>query len=483
VAYDGLPGFVTALERERELVRIAHEVSAELEITEITDRASKRGGPALLFENVTGHTMPVLINAFGSKKRMAMALGVEDVEEVATRIQDLITRTPPDGLLDKARTALEMLRLGAFLPKRVRAGRCKQIIVHGGDVDLTRLPVLKCWPQDGGPFITLPMVFTRDPDTGTRNVGMYRLQVFDRATTGMHWHTHKTGADHYRRYCRRGQRMPVAVALGSDPAVTYSATAPLPPGLDEMLFAGFLRRQAVDIVPCETCDLEVPADAEIVLEGYVEPGELRREGPFGDHTGYYSLADDYPVFHVTCITHARDPIYPATIVGKPPMEDCYMAKATERIFLPLIRTVIPELVDMALPLEGIFHNLVFVSIRKSFPHHARKVMHAVWGLGQLMFTKIVVVCDEHVDVQNTADVLWRLGNNVDCARDIVLSSGPVDVLDHSGPLPSIGGKMGIDATRKWPEEGHTREWPDDIVMSDAVKARIDAMWDELGITP
>jgi 4-hydroxy-3-polyprenylbenzoate decarboxylase len=325
------------------------------------------------------------------------------------------------------------------------------------------------------------MVFTQCPDTGVRNVGMYRMQVFDDRTTGMHWHVHKVGARHYRRHCQLGTRMPVAAALGGDPAVTFAATAPLPEDMDEVLFAGFLRKAGVPMVRCRTIPLEVPADAEIVLEGYVEPGELRREGPFGDHTGYYSLADDYPVFHVTCLTHRREPIYPATIVGRPPMEDCFMGKATERIFLPLLQMTFPEIVDLNLPLEGVFHNLALISIRKRFPGHARKVMHGLWGLGQMMFTKVLVICDEDVNVQDPSEVVWKALNNIDPQRDVAFVEGPVDVLDHAAPQLGIGTKMGLDATRKWPEEGFQREWPDEIRMSDEVKRRIDLLWPSLGL--
>jgi 4-hydroxy-3-polyprenylbenzoate decarboxylase len=342
------------------------------------------------------------------------------------------------------------------------------------------LPVLKCWPEDGGRFITLPLVFTRDPVTGRRNAGMYRMQVYDEKTTGMHWHLHHDGAENYRRNQSQKKRMDVAVALGGDPATIYSATAPLPKDIDEMLFAGFLRKEPVEMVPCKTVDLEVPAHAEIILEGYVDPEETRTEGPFGDHTGYYSLSDEYPVFHLTCMTHRRDPIYPATIVGKPPMEDCYMAKATERIFLPLMQMLVPEVVDINLPLEGVFHNCILISIRKRYPGQAKKVISSVWGMGQMMFTKFVVVVDETVNVQNVSEVMWKVFNNVDPRRDTVIVDGPLDALDHSSPLPHYGSKLGIDATKKWPSEGHNREWPNDIVMDPAVRERVDRRWKELG---
>ena len=482
--YENLRHFMSALESEGELKRVTRELDPVLEIPQVIDRTCKlpRGGPALLFER-TGTPAPLLANALGSERRMAMGLSAPSVEHQARRIDELIRRTPPEGLGDKVRTLTDLLRLSRALPRKVKSGRCKQVIRHGADADLADLPILQCWPGDGGRFITLPIVVTRDPETGARNVGMYRMHVYDGRTTGMHWHTHKVGAGHYRAAERLGRRLEVAVALGGDPAVTYAATAPLPEGVDEFLFAGFLREEPVALVQCETCDLEVPADAEYVIEGYVEPGERRMEGPFGDHTGYYSLAAPYPVFHVTCITHASDPVYPATIVGRPPMEDCFMAKATERLFLPLLKMTLPEIVDINLPLEGIFHNLCVVSVRKAYPHHARKVMHALWGLGQMMFTKMIVVVDEWVNVQDMSEVIWRLGNNTDFVRDVISFEGPVDALDHSGPRTHVGGKIGFDATRKWPEEGHDREWPDDIVMSPEVRDRIAAVWAELGIEP
>ncbi len=481
MAYSDLRDFISRLERERELVRVTHPVSLNLEITEIADRTVKRGGPALLFENVRGSELPVLINHFGSARRVAMALGVERIEEIADQIESLVRSEAPGSFVEKLRMLPKLAKLASAFPKTVRSAPCQEVVKQGKDASLDFLPILTCWPGDGGPFITLPMVFTKDLDTGRRNVGMYRMHVYDSHTTGMHWHVHKVGARHYAEYERRNERMPVAVALGGDPAITYAATAPLPEDFDEMIFAGFLRKAPVQMVQCKTVDIQVPADAEVVLEGYVDPHERRTEGPFGDHTGYYSPAEEYPVFHLTCVTHRRDPIYPATIVGRPPMEDCYLGKATERIFLPLIKAQLPEIVDMNLPVEGIFHNLAFVSIRKRYPMHARKVIHALWGLGQMMFTKIIVVFDEDVDVQNTGEVLWRLGANIDPKRDITFSEGPVDALDHAAPQALFGSKMGIDATRKLREEGHDREWPDDIKMSPEVVAKIDRIWGELGI--
>ncbi|MBM4049208.1 MAG: menaquinone biosynthesis decarboxylase, partial [Planctomycetes bacterium] len=362
--------------------------------------------------------------------------------------------------------------------KTVASGPCQEVVLDKPSLDI--LPILKCWPKDGGRFITLPVVFTKGLKTVVRNAGMYRMHVYDERTTGMHWHVHHDGARHFRDYQQAGQRMPVAVALGGDPAITYAATAPMPPELDEMLFAGFLRNKNVEMVKCRTIDQEVPADADIVLEGYVDPSESRLEGPFGDHTGYYSPADQYPVFHLTCLTHRKDAIYPATIVGKPPMEDCYIGKTTERLFLPLIKLVVPEIVDMDLPIFGVFHNYAFVSIDKRYPFQARKVMHAIWGLGQLMFTKIVVVVDKGVNVHDVNEVMWKVGNNVDPRRDVAFVDGPLDVLDHASPLPRAGSKMGIDATKKWSEEGHPREWPDEIEMSPDVKKLVDGRWREYG---
>lgn len=479
MAYRDLRDFIERLEAAGELKRIKTSISPDLEIAEVADRVMKSDGPALLFENPTGYDVPVLINAFGSKKRMAMALGVDDVDEISARIEEMVKLDPPKGFIDKIKMLPSLVELSASFPKTVRSGECQEVVLKSDKVSLDKFPILKCWPGDGGPFITLPLVFTKDPVTGVRNVGMYRMHVYDSRTTGMHWHAHKVGARHYAAYERLGRRMEVGVALGGDPAITYSATAPLPEDFDEMVFAGFLRKKPVEMVKCVSIDVEVPVDAEIVLEGYVEPGERRVEGPFGDHTGYYSLADDYPVFHITAITHRKNPIYPATIVGKPPMEDCWIAKATERIFLPLIKTQLPELVDMNLPVEGVFHNLAIVSIQKRFPGHAQKVMHALWGLGQMMFTKIIVVVDEDVDVQNMHDVLWRIGNNIDPKRDVSFVEGPVDVLNHASPVPNYGSKMGIDATKKLAGEGFTREWPPEIEMSAEVKRKIDGIWEQV----
>jgi 4-hydroxy-3-polyprenylbenzoate decarboxylase len=482
MAYSDLREFISALEKNKELRRIPFEVDPYLEITEFADRAVKNGGPALLFEKPKGSSVPVLINSFASQRKMEIALQVDSVEEVAGRISEYLEMRMPEGLLGKLKMLPKLAEVGAFFPKTVSSGPCKDVI-RRDDFSLDEYPILHCWPEDGGRFITLPMVFSKNPDTGKRNCGCYRLQVYDERTTGMHWQTHKQGAEHHRRLVKEGKqtRMDIAVALGADPATMYSAILPLPPDLDEMMIAGFLRGKPVEMVKCETSDLEVPANSEIVLEGYVDLGEQRREGPFGDHTGFYSLEDDYPVFHITCITQRKHPIYATTIVGPPPMEDFYMGKAIERIFLPLMRLQLPEIRDISMPAEGIFHNLILVSIRKSYPLHARKVMHAIWGLGQAMFSKVIVVVDEDVDVQNTREVTWKALNNIDPERDIQFVLGPVDSLDHSSRLPNYGSKMGIDATRKWKEEGFNRPWPDVIRMSDDVKKRVDQLWKKAGL--
>ena len=481
MAYTDLRDFVRALEQAGELKRIPFEVDPRLEITEFADRAVKQGGPALLFERPKGSSIPVLINAFASMRRMEIALEAASVEEHAARISEMLEMRMPQGLINKLKMLPRLADMANFFPKTVSGGPCKEVVRRSG-FSLRELPVLTCWPGDAGPFITLPMVFTRNPETGKRNCGMYRMQVYDDRTTGMHWQTHKQGAEHYRRLREQGvKRMPVAVAIGADPATMYSAILPLPPDLDEMMIAGFLRNKPVEMVKCETVDLEVPANAEIVLEGYVEIGETRIEGPFGDHTGFYSLEDPYPVFHVECMTHRKDPIYATTIVGPPPMEDYFMGKAIERIFLPLMRLQLPEIRDMCMPAEGVFHNLMLVSIRKSYPGHARKVMHAIWGLGQAMFTKVIVVFDEDVDVQNLSEAAWIALNNIDPERDIEFVRGPVDSLDHASRLPDYGSKMGVDATRKWPGEGFTRRWPDRIRMSPEVKARVEELWKRAGL--
>jgi 4-hydroxy-3-polyprenylbenzoate decarboxylase len=482
MALDDLRDFLRALEKQGELKRITFPVDPHLEITEFADRSVKTGGPALLFENPKGSSVPLAINAFASMRRMEIALGVSNVQEIVERIVGFLEMQKPEGLLDKIKMLPKLAEIGGAFPKSVSSGPCKEVI-RREDFSLDYFPILHCWPGDAGRFITLPMVFSRDPETGRRNCGMYRMQVFDERTTGMHWQKHKQGAEHYRRVVAEGKqtRMPVAVAIGCDPVTMYSAILPLPPSIDEMLFAGFLRGKAVEMVKCETCDLEVPANAEIVLEGYVVPGELRREGPFGDHTGFYSLDDDYPVFHIECITHRKNPIYATTIVGPPPMEDFYMGKAIERIFLPLMRMQLPEVRDICMPAEGIFHNLILVSIRKSYPGQARKVMHSIWGTGQAMFSKCIVVVDEDVDVQNVREVTWKALNNIDPQRDIEFSLGPIDSLDHASRMPNYGSKMGVDATTKWPSEGHSRRWPNTIQMSSEVVRRVDELWKRAGL--
>ncbi len=481
MAYSDLRAFIAELEKRKLLKRITVEVDARLEITEITDRVVKSGGPALYFANVKGYSMPVVTNLFGTMERMKLALGVEDLEQIGDELISILQPSEiPTTFLDKLKTIPRLARLSSFLPKTVKNGPCKEV-VHLDNPSLGELPVLKCWPGDGGPFITLPLVFTRDPGTGRRNVGMYRMQVYDETTTGMHWHIHKDGAAHFDRLRGSTEKMPVAVALGADPALIFAATAPLPPGIDEVLFAGFLRKEQVELVKCETVDLEVPARAEVILEGYVDPNETRLEGPFGDHTGYYSLADQYPVFHLTCVTHRKEPIYPATIVGRPPMEDAFLGKATERIFLPLMRLTLPELVDVNMPPEGVFHNCVIVSIKKRYPGHARKVMCALWGLGLMMLAKLIIVVDEDVNVQDISEVMWRVFNNIDAGRDVMIVEGPLDALDHASPLPHYGAKMGIDATRKGPAEGHHRQWPGDIVMSEKIKKLVDGKWKSYGL--
>jgi 4-hydroxy-3-polyprenylbenzoate decarboxylase len=543
LAYDDLRAWIAALERAGELKTIRTEVDPILEIAEITDRISKNawghppsavqagsarpssaaGGPALLFQNIKGRPgSQVLINQFGSARRMNLALEVDSLDQVADRIRAFIDVKSPQGFLDKVKMLPMLAEMGKFFPKAVSTGPCKEVIKRD-NFSLLEFPILKCWPQDAGRFITLPCVVTRDAKTGKRNVGMYRMQVYDERTTGMHWQRQKIGAEHYREALRRaaaqstwGQppsavqvseahqsrasvdimarssggsvliegdrpqgKMEVAVAIGTDPAITFSAIVPAPPDVEEYLIAGFLRQKPVELVKCETVDLEVPATSEIVLEGHVHLDELRSEGPFGDHTGFYSLEDLYPVFHVSCITHRKNPIYATTIVGKPPMEDGWMGKAVERIFLPLMRLTIPELVDINLPVEGIFHNLMLVSIKKSYPGQARKVMNAIWSLGQAMFTKCIIVVDEDVNVQDIAEVALKVLNHIDPERDIQFTLGPVDSLDHSSRLPNYGSKMGVDATRKWPSEGFNRPWPDEILMDAKTKALVDQKWNAL----
>jgi 4-hydroxy-3-polyprenylbenzoate decarboxylase len=476
--FPSLRSFVDALRKAGELHTIGAPVDPYLEIAEITDRVVKAGGPALLFENVNGSAFPVLTNQFGSHRRMAMALGAADLGEAAARIRRIVDISPPGAsLAEKAGLLLQLAPLAAAIPKTVRTGSVHDVVMH--EPDLTKLPVLTTWPQDGGPFITLPLVITKDPRTGRPNVGMYRMQVYNARETGMHWQRHKQGRAHAAAW---GAKIPVAVAIGTDPVLTYAATAPLPPVVDEYAFAGLLRGKPVELVQAKTVDLKVPADAEFVLEGYVDNDDVRVEGPFGDHTGVYSLADNYPTFHVTCMTHRKHPIYAATVVGKPPMEDAWLGKATERLFLPLLQLVLPEVVDMNLPVEGGFHNLAIVSIKKSYAGHAKKVMNALWGLGHMMMlTRVLIVVDADVDVQDTRSVAWFVLNNLAADRDVVMMPGPVDDLDHGSYSVAYGMKMGIDATRKDASEGYTREWPPDIAMDATVRDRVSARWRELGL--
>ncbi|HLM81335.1 MAG TPA: UbiD family decarboxylase [Terriglobales bacterium] len=530
MAYDDLRDWIKALDRAGELKRVRMESDPILEITEITDRVSKSkdgqgtiGGKALLFENLKGYPgSQLLINQFGSARRMRLALEVEALDEVAERIRGFMDVKSPQGFLDKVKMLPMLAEMGKFFPKTVATGPCKEVIKRD-NFSLLDFPILQCWPKDGGRFITLPCVITRDPKTGKRNVGMYRMQIYDGRTAGMHWQRQKVAAEHYRDRMRNASaaaadsreervedplphnlrsaavdimarssggsmlatgdrpsgRMDVAVAIGTEPALTFCAIVPAPPDVEEYIIAGFLRQKAVELVKCETVDLEVPATAEIILEGYVNLDELRTEGPFGDHTGFYSLEDEYPVLHVTCITHRKDPIYATTVVGKPPQEDAWMGKAVERIFLPLMKLTIPELVDINLPIEGVFHNLMIVSIRKSYPGQARKVMNAIWSLGQAMFTKCIIVVDEDVDVQDIGDVTLKVLNHIDPERDIQFTLGPVDSLDHASRLANYGSKMGIDATRKWATEGFGRPWPDEIVMDAKTRALVDGKWKAL----
>ena len=514
MAYHDFQHFISVLESAGELKRILVPVSPYLEITEIADRVIKQAGPALLFENPEGpphrlHTpnpksailgqasihpdsvpqgymkyaMPVAINTMGSRKRMSLALSCEDFEEHALRIESLLKPNIPTGLFDSIRLFPHLFQeLKNVPPKTVRSGICQEIILQGDEIDLTKLPVLTCWPEDGGPFLTLPLVFTHDPNTGRRNVGMYRVQIFDSHTCGMHWQMHKTGKEHMKSAEEKKKKLEVAVVLGGDPAYTFCALAPLPPDIDEMLFAGFLRKENVKLVPCKTVDIKVPADAEIVIEGYVDPAEKRLEGPFGDHTGYYSLAEDFPVFHVTCVTMRQKPIYPATIVGVPPMEDAWMGKAVERIFMPFIRMFLPEIVDVNLPVDACFHNMAFVSIKKKYPGHAFAVMNALWGIGQLAFSKMIFIFDEDCNVQDIGQVLFRIGANSDPGRDLLLSRGPLDQLDHAAQYEGMGGKMGLDCTHKWPgENGFQRDYPKLIQMSEDVRKKVDDLWNQLGL--
>ena len=510
MAYQDLRAFLKTLEENGELMQISAPVSTDLEIAEICDRVSKSKGAAnkaLLFTNVKGYDMPVLINAFGSMNRMCLALETESLDDVADRIRELIKPKMPETITDKLAMLPKLMEVGRFPPKVGHLpAPCQEVVITDpSQAMLDKLPIIKCWPDDAGAFVTLPVVITRDPKTGTRNLGVYRLQRYTNTTTGMHWHKHHDGARNFEEHRRAnepgksaseppnygtffekapadkpGKRLEVAVALGCDPAITFAATAPLPPEIDEFVFAGFLRRSPVRLAKCITVDLEVPATAEIVIEGYVDQSELQEEGPFGDHTGFYSPAGLFPVFHVTAITHRKNPIYQTTIVGKPPQEDCYLGKATERIFLPMVQTLMSEVVDMNLPWEGVFHNCAIIAIDKRYPGHARKVMSGVWGLGQMMFTKFIIIVDKHVNVHDMSEVALHVFGNVDPKRDTMFAEGPLDILDHSAPMFGYGSKMGIDATRKWKSEGYTRDWPDEIIMSADVRDLVDKRWAEYG---
>jgi 4-hydroxy-3-polyprenylbenzoate decarboxylase len=488
VAYKDLRDFIAALEKHGELKRINADVDVDLEITEITDRVSKAGGPALLFEKPISarddkrYFTPLLINSVGSQRRIEMALQVKLLDEVGQRIEDLLEMKAPECIFDKLKMLPKLAEVGSFFPKTVKDGPVKEV-VESANPSLDEFPIMKCWPQDGGRFITWPIVVTRSPKSGRRNVGCYRMQVFDSRTTGMHWQIHKGGAEHFRWLERqgKGRHMDVAVAIGCDPAVMLCGVMPLPEDLDEFLFAGFLRQEPVELVKCQTVDLEVPANAEIVLEGFVDLDDIRVEGPFGDHTGYYSLEDHFPAFHLTCVTRRKKPVYVSTIVGRPPMEDYWMGFAVERIFLPLMKKQMPEVVDMHMPAEGVFHNLIIVSMRKSYPGHARKVMNGIWGLPGAMFSKCIVVVDHDVNVRDVQEVAWKALNHIDPERDIQFTLGPVDQLEHASRLANFGSKMGIDATTKWASEGFARRWPDEIKMDHEVVRKIDSLWNQIGL--
>ena len=477
MAFDSLGQFVAGLRRIGELAEVRARVDPYLEIAEITDRVVKAGGPALLFTDVAGSAYPVLTNQFGSEKRMALALNATSLAHVQERMARLVDLSVPASFGGKVMKLASLAPLSLTLPRRAKDVPVQEVVE---DPDLTQIPVLTTWPGDGGPFITLPLVFTRDPQTRALNVGMYRMHVYDARTTGMHWQRHKQGRAHAQK---AGSRIPVAVVIGADPAITYAATAPLPPMISEIAFAGILRGRGVRMAPCKTVDIDIPADAEFVLEGYVDNEDLRTEGPFGDHTGVYSLADTYPTFHVECVTRRARPIYAATVVGKPPMEDAWLGKATERLFLPLLKMVVPEIVDYNLPVEGGFHNLCIISIKKAYPGHAVKVMNALWGLGHMMMlTRTLIVVDHDVDVQDVRGVTWFVANNIDPKRDLVVMPGPVDDLDHSSPtLSALGYKLGVDATRKTAGEGYEREWPPELVMNDETRDLVSRRWAEYGL--
>ena len=514
-----LRDFLNELDREGELARVKARVSPVLEISAIADRmskspaphgndeldrssAAKLGGKALLFENVEGSDIPVAINTFGSYWRVNKALGTNNLSALAERVGQLVKPEIPTTLLDKMKRLPDLMKMASFPPKTVRGGICQQIVLEGDKADLTKLPLIQCWPLDGnldsgqvfdraaaasvsergtGRYSTLGGVYTKNPETGDRNIGMYRVQLFGPRKCAMHWHMHHDGARHFRLWQKRGEKMPLAVAIGGESVLPYAATAPLPPGMEELLFAGFLNGRGIEVVQCRTIDMEVPANAEIVIEGYVDPHEKLMEGPFGDHTGFYSLADWYPAFHITAITHRKDPIYLTTVVGKPPMEDYYLGKATERIFLPLLRMIVPDILDYSLPISGVFHNCAFIKIRKEYPYQARRVMHAIWGAGQMSFTKFIVVVDDHVNVHDEQDVLFHLFSNCDPQRDTEIVHGPVDILDHASPEMGAGSKIGFDATVKWPAEGKVRAWPKELEFDEATKQLVERRWKEYGL--
>lgn len=483
MGYKNLREFLKALREAGELVEVKAPVDPVLEVTGIYDRVVKKEGPALFFTDVQGSSIPLAINLFGSARRMSMALGVSDTSEIAARIRSFLDLKAPKNLLEKLAMIPKLSELNAVLPKFVKHAPCQEKVILAGEGKmLDALPLIQCWPKDGGKFITFPLVITKDPETSERNLGLYRMHVYDDKTTGMHWQIHKDGAGHFRKLRKGGkERLPVACVIGADPATMFSAACPLPPGMDELMLAGFLRKKSVELVKCKTIDLEVPAEAEIVLEGYVEEGEMRLEGPFGDHTGFYSRAKDFPVFHVTCMTHRKDPVYVTTIVGRAPMEDCYMGKAIERIFLPMIQKQFPEITDIHLPWEGAFHNCLIVSIRKSYPEQGKKIIHGIWGLGQMMFSKMIVVLDHDTNIQDLKEVSWRVLNNMDPKRDVVFGEGPLDELDHGAPKDFGGSKIGIDATRKDNAEGMERPWPEDIVMTEEILRKVEARWQEYGL--
>jgi len=516
-----LSEFLSSLDQQGELQRIKARVSPILELAAISDRVMKSpaphghreldqhpaaslGGKALLFENVEGSEIPVAINTFGSYWRINQALGTENLEMLAERVQKLVKPEIPSTLIEKMKKLPELLKLGSYPPKVVRSGICQQIVLEGDRADLTKLPIIQCWPLDGnlksgevfdndaalradakqtgtGRYITLGGIFTKHPETGSRNIGMYRVQQHGPRLCAMHWHMHHDGARHFRAWQKRAQKMPLAIALGGESVLPYAATAPLPPGIEELLFAGFLNDSGIELVQCKTIDMQVPANSEIVIEGYVDLEQKLMEGPFGDHTGFYSLADWYPAFHVTAITMRKNAIYPTTIVGKPPMEDYFIGKATERIFLPLLKMLVPDVLDYSLPMSGAFHNCAILKIKKDYPQQARRVMHSIWGAGQMCFTKFIVVVDEHVNVHDQEQVLFQVFANCDPQRDTEISFGPVDILDHASPDLGAGSKIGFDATRKWPSEGRVRHWPKELSMDEATKTLVSRRWTEYGL--